>query len=778
MAGIPAPKRFPPSIYIPSVITIHPISSKRPAVLTLVALVFFLLSTIAKAVVVQPSELHFESRLDDTPMLQLEIDLGGATAKALTADLDGFRGDRRVLSNGDGKFTVQIAPDTDTAGAISGKILLKVDGKPVASAIPFSGIVRPWVKVQPSRLFLGSIGHGVEFTKPQTYSITLSSDTEAFNIESVTFQGITGATWACDPQEEGSVKIKHITFTFSPDALAAGVPYGALANKAVVMRLSHSEAASIILPVQGLISVNTTGRDYSLYLYGGHVRWQGPWATPNVAAAFLATALVLLSGLASVFHRHLARWGWWQVSWMTVIFIAMGIGCWLLAATYSRGGWAAAFLGIAILWLASRPPRLYISVFLGLFLVSIALHPAGLSRVASTTLVSDDRSIHHRLLVWIGALQMMAEHPWTGIGAGQFGKVFEKDYQLPTHTADYTTAINDFLTLGAERGLPILFLATTFALGLVVTALRVGTRHGHAALFTCGAAIACYMVCCWFSSIGFKWNPTALPLAAAVGVVGQLSWIAVKSPKGSLLRGMSRHSLRWLAISAVIVAILAAAEIGALFLRPVVSKIVWEGVSGIEVRPRWRSSKGAILYIGDPKDDADLLMKSTLRPLAKRGWTVFALDQPISGSDAFEELRSQVEKMRRNGALPDRWQLAGHRRGAQLALALAPLLQPESSACYLTPYRSAFPDLSPVLTLPRFRGPVLLVAQDADPVRTQQHLLALQGVRKNSGLIAADTHANSFSLESASWQLWIQRLDDFCTPHDSTNNSHQGTAHK
>jgi hypothetical protein len=42
---------------------------------------------------------------------------------------------------------------------------------------------------------------------------------------------------------------------------------------------------------------------------------------------------------------------------------------------------------------------------------------------------------------------------WTGVGAGRFGEIFERDYQLPEHKATYTTAINDFLTLGAERGI-------------------------------------------------------------------------------------------------------------------------------------------------------------------------------------------------------------------------------------------------------------------------------------------------------------------------------------
>lgn len=752
---------------MPVVTTIQPVSFKRPAALTFVGLMLFFIATVARAIVIQPAELHFESRLDDIPLLELKVDLEGPTTGALTADLEGFRGDRRVLSNGDGKFIVQVAPDTDVAGPISGEIVLKVGDRVVASPVSISGVVRPWVKVQPSRLFIGSIGHGAEFVKPQTYSITLSSDNEPFDIELVTFSGIEGASWTCDPHEAGSVKKKHLTFTFSPDALAAGVPYGALANKVIFLHLSHAKAPVAILPVQGLVSVNTTGRDYSLYLYGGHVRWQGFWNTPNIAAAFLATALVLFCGLASALYKYLSRWPKCRIAWTTIAFVSMGIGCWFLAATYSRGGWIAVLFGIGVLWFATRSPRFYIYGLLGLFLLSVALHPAGLSRAASTAQASEDRSIHHRVLVWIGALQIMAEHPWNGVGAGQFGKIFEKDYQLPTHTADYTTAINDFLTLGAERGLPLLLFVTTFSLGLVLTSVRIGARRGYSALCACGAAIACYLVCCWFSSIGFRWNPSFLPLVSAVGIVGQLSWIAMRSPKGILFRGISRYSLTWLIISAVIVAVLAAAEARVLYLRPVDSRITIGGVTGTEVRPRWQSSKGFILYIGDPADDPEMLVKSTLRPLAREGWTVFLLDRPASTSAAFAELPPKVEQLRKQGVLPDRWQLAGHRRGAQLALALAPLLQPESVACYLPPLQSAFPDLSPALNLPRFSGRIFLAAQDTDPSRTQQNLVALQQVGQGKGLaVTADIHSGAFQLESPHWQQWVHDIDNFCgQPH-------------
>ena len=55
---------------------------------------------------------------------------------------------------------------------------------------------------------------------------------------------------------------------------------------------------------------------------------------------------------------------------------------------------------------------------------------------------------------------MIADHPWLGVGIGQFGTVLESRKYKPAAIAHlyYESAINNYLTLAAEAGIPTLVL--------------------------------------------------------------------------------------------------------------------------------------------------------------------------------------------------------------------------------------------------------------------------------------------------------------------------------
>lgn len=716
------------------------------------------------ATTVQPAELHFETRLDEAPLLTLDVDLQTTRPANFTVEMEGFKCDRRIIPKGNGRFLVEIAPDTSLSGSVNGDILLKNSGKLVEPSIPISGIVRPWVSAQPSRLFVGSIGHGTEFEKPRTYSLTLSSDNEPFDVRSVEFQGIKGASWTCDPAGGLLAQQKRVNLTFTSNALAVGVPYGALVQKFILVHLNHPKTSEIVIPTTGLISVNTTGRDYSLYLYDSHVRWRGPWETPNIAAAFLATAMILLCAVGCMVHNLLAGQPRWRIVFAGIVFSALAASCHFLVQTYSRGGWIAAAAGVSVLLLTIRSPRFYAMGLAILFALEIVLHPAGLSRVASTSEVSQDKSISHRLLVWQGALQMMAEHPWKGVDPSQFGTVFTRDYRLPTHTDEYTTAVNDFLTFGAERGIPLLALVTSILFGLVIIALRIGVQERNVLLAGCGAAMLCYLACCCFSSIGFCWNPSFLLVAPAVAILVGTGWREIRTKKGNLLFRTARCSILWLLLSAGIFIGFWLLGAAALTARPVTSRIEIAGVSGLEVQPRWITPRGSIIYIGDSAESPDALLQSTLRPLARKGWTVLCFDHPPFASEAYDQTLAIIKEMQALDLLKSPWFIAGHRRGAQLALGLASVCNSRAIACYLMPAKSAFPDLSPIAIMPRLNVPVLLGAQDADSGRSQQRLSEIANISRNSKVnVETALHHGQFSEESPRWELWIDCISSFCS---------------
>ncbi len=72
----------------------------------------------------------------------------------------------------------------------------------------------------------------------------------------------------------------------------------------------------------------------------------------------------------------------------------------------------------------------------------------------------------------------------------------------PTQT--YDTAINDFLTIGTERGILILSVFISTFLMMAGAGLWIGHRYGNAILSACGAAILAAFVACCFSTMLFQ----------------------------------------------------------------------------------------------------------------------------------------------------------------------------------------------------------------------------------------------------------------------------------
>ena len=196
------------------------------------------------------------------------------------------------------------------------------------------------------------------------------------------------------------------------------------------------------------------------------------------------------------------------------------LGFWLLLfylfQTRCRGGWVAAavaFLFMAVL-LASKARRspgflslagrnAFTLLLLSLFFLALFLAlkpesiPQGISRVRSIFDL-DYPTNRVRILIWQGTLQMMRQHPWFGVGLGNFEYGFPPFRRLEewliSERLPVAEAHNEYLHIGAEMGILGLLLFFWIVLSLSRTAARVLRRAPSPTAYLRGLAISASLV--------------------------------------------------------------------------------------------------------------------------------------------------------------------------------------------------------------------------------------------------------------------------------------------
>ncbi len=622
-------------------------------------------SAVGESPSVKPVSLEFESRQDEPVFLTLKVQ--APDSFNIKAEFEGFSGDRRISSKGDGQFLVEIAPLTVELGTLRGKIVITDadTGNDIIEPLPITGRIEPWIHAKPTRIFLGTIGHGEKFAVRKEHSLELRSETGDFAITSIEIPGIADATWTVDPSVGTTSEVHRVSVTFSPDAVGDGFPFGALATEPILIHTSHKDAPQLEIPVMGMLSINTSGRDYSEFLYNGHVRWEGPWATPNVAGANLATGLVFWCGLTA----GLFAWqsGYRRMQTVNTIIAVAGflLGCHFLALTYSRGGWIALGVGTFALLAGIRKPRFYPILLGATFAGAVLLLPAGLDRTTSTSQLNEDKSIKHRLLLWKGALQMIGEHPWTGVGNSNFGKAFQRDYQDAGQKATYTTAINDFLTLGAERGIIPLIVTTSGLLSIVAVGFWGGWRQRWPILTGASATILAFLVASCFSSIAFSWKNSALLIFPALTFLIAALILMSRQATSSYYLKIRATLIGTGSILLLVSTVTLTAIRVSLQDRPAQSTLKIGSVDTISISPRNAQERGTIIYISDREDESFAVPKHIIRPLASMGWHVLYVPGAKYPSDTAIDIRQLLNEIHEDNEVIV---LAGRGAGAQAAV--------------------------------------------------------------------------------------------------------------
>jgi len=306
----------------------------------------------------------------------------------------------------------------------------------------------------------------------------------------------------------------------------------------------------IVTVVAAALSMTQVGS--MRYQYRGVPRFSGLWDNPNIYGAEMACGTVLSIGLLllPLMKSPLATWFVnrpVRTKWMLrVLFLSSSVSTTLgMLRSYSRGAWLAALFGIAYLILFLC--KLYWRGDKGLGrrihgnLVPTAIIVVSLSVIAFWSLrdlesrvprrlfsLADvkDFSWRNRLSAWEGALQIMKDHPFSGVGWNRADIQYISNYSAPRVEEGYAIQVNSFLTIGMSIGIPaLIFFSLYFGSALRFTPSRNycitegcmsvplvddgGLNGSDTVILRAGAMVI--LITCWFDGGLFSMSK-ALPL--------------------------------------------------------------------------------------------------------------------------------------------------------------------------------------------------------------------------------------------------------------------------
>jgi O-antigen ligase len=128
-----------------------------------------------------------------------------------------------------------------------------------------------------------------------------------------------------------------------------------------------------------------------------------------------------------------------------------------IVLNFTRGVWLGSFLA-AVYLLARWKPRLLWAFPLVLALAYVGAPPLVRERLHLAMHPTQEPALSIRLEMWRVALRMIRAHPWVGVGPNNIEQVYDL-YLPPGKTPEvgyHGHFHNDYLQLGAERGLPCL----------------------------------------------------------------------------------------------------------------------------------------------------------------------------------------------------------------------------------------------------------------------------------------------------------------------------------
>jgi putative inorganic carbon (HCO3(-)) transporter len=159
------------------------------------------------------------------------------------------------------------------------------------------------------------------------------------------------------------------------------------------------------------------------------------------AGILMLSALVVMAQL--VFFPR-GRWFWGLVGSLALLIAA-------LVMTHTRGAWIGFAAGAALI-LGCRQKRLLLA--LPVVAVAIFLAAPEAVRVRIRSIIDpQDVTARERLYMWGSGVQIVRDHPWTGVGINGVKGVYQA-YKHPNAVRDQRPHLHsNFFQIAAERGL-------------------------------------------------------------------------------------------------------------------------------------------------------------------------------------------------------------------------------------------------------------------------------------------------------------------------------------
>ncbi len=206
-------------------------------------------------------------------------------------------------------------------------------------------------------------------------------------------------------------------------------------------------------------------------LFGRFLRAYGAFEQPNPYAGYLGLTLPLAVGLVvaamvTVGKRVRGRWLAWAAGTGALMLIA-------IVMSWSRGAWLGVAAAAVAIFAAvvARSGRVVLLAALFAFIMIYALSAGGLSLTPASVVqrfadflpyigVVDVRGVEvndanfavlERMAHWQSALEMWKDHPWLGVGIGNYEPVYAQ-YALPLWALPLGHAHNYYLNVAAEAG--------------------------------------------------------------------------------------------------------------------------------------------------------------------------------------------------------------------------------------------------------------------------------------------------------------------------------------